>query len=113
MPGGWGQQYYPQTKPEMCGEAVACLVFGIASVFFNSFFLLPSIAAIILGIVALTKIRKHPERYGGKALAIVGLVLGIVFFIIFLFAIIFLVRMASNPELMRAFEHYIHELEQI
>nr|WP_051527312.1 DUF4190 domain-containing protein [[Eubacterium] cellulosolvens] len=112
-PNAYGQAPYMQPKPQMCGEAVASLVLAIASVFLNSFLMIPSILAVVFGIVALVKIRKNPGRYGGKGLAIAGIIVGVLFFLLFLFAYILLFKMMSNPELWRAFEEYVKQLEQI
>jgi type II secretory pathway pseudopilin PulG len=53
------------------GKAIASLVCGIFT-----FFLPASIAAIILGHISLSDIRKSAGRVGGKGIAITGLVLG-------------------------------------
>jgi hypothetical protein len=53
------------------GKAIASLVCGIFT-----FFLPASIAAIILGHISLSEIRKSAGRIGGKGIAITGLVLG-------------------------------------
>ncbi len=57
------------------GLAVAALVFGLIG-----FITCPvvGIIAVILGIVALTKANRHPQRYGGKGLAIGGICTGAV-----------------------------------
>jgi Domain of unknown function (DUF4190)/zinc-ribbon domain len=53
------------------GKAIASLICGIFT-----FFLPASIAAIILGHISLSEIRKSAGRIGGQGLAITGLVLG-------------------------------------
>lgn len=53
------------------GKAIASLVCGIFT-----FFLPASIAAIILGHISLSEIRKSAGRIGGRGLATTGLVLG-------------------------------------
>ena len=40
--------------------------------------------AIYLGIKSLTKIKKYPDKYGGKAFAVIGAVLGAVVYITYL-----------------------------
>jgi hypothetical protein len=57
------------------GMAVASLVCGIAGLLLIEL-AIPSVLAIIFGIVALTKIKKYPDRYGQKTLAILGIVFG-------------------------------------
>ncbi len=63
----------PMPAPEVptSGKAIASLVCGIFT-----FFLPASIAAIILGHLSLSDIRKSAGRLGGRGAAIVGLVLG-------------------------------------
>ena len=60
---------------------------AISSFFFGMTFLIPLInlifgfLAIIIGLRALSKIRKDPEAYGGKWLAIAGISLGAMVYI--------------------------------
>lgn len=113
-PNFYGQAPYMQPqKAQMCGEAIASLVFSIVSVFLNSFLMIPSILAVVFGIVALVKIRKSQGRLGGKGLAIAGIIVGVIFFLLFLFAYILLFRMMNDPALWKAFEEYVKQLEQL
>jgi Domain of unknown function (DUF4190)/zinc-ribbon domain len=57
--------------PPTSGKAIASLICGIFT-----FFLPASIAAIILGHISLSEIRKSAGRIGGQGIAITGLVLG-------------------------------------
>ena len=54
------------------------MVVGVVGLVVGTFCLgpIPGIAALILGLVALNQIKKSPEKYGGKPLAIIGVVLG-------------------------------------
>ncbi len=61
----------PNTKRK--GLAIASLIFGIIG---TTAFSTGSIIAIICGYIALSKIKKQPDVYGGKKNAIAGLVLG-------------------------------------
>ena len=58
--------------PVTSNLAIACLVCGITGLFL----VLPSIAAIILGIKALKNIGKSNGQLTGKGLAIAGLIMG-------------------------------------
>src|SRR5262249_18850197 len=61
--------------------AVAALVLGALSVLAMldwSLAVIP-LAAVILGVVALRKIRRQPQEYTGRGIAIVGIALGILF----------------------------------
>jgi type IV pilus assembly protein PilA len=61
------------------GLAITALVLGIASYPLMCAFglgLVPAIAAVVCGIVALVKVNRYPAQYGGKGFAIAGLVTG-------------------------------------
>ena len=45
---------------------------------------LPGIAALILGLVALSQIKKDPDKYGGKPFAIAGVAIGAVSILFYL-----------------------------
>lgn len=64
---------YPQMKKN-AGLAVASLIVGIISFLTLSFVGIGAITGIVLGIAALSKIRKNPEQYGGQGMAIAGLI---------------------------------------
>lgn len=61
----------------LCTPAVASLVLGVLSglAFLDPWLGLIPFAAILLGFVALRKIRAHPDEYTGRALAVIGLVM--------------------------------------
>jgi len=71
----------PMSTPASGGErssgmAIASLVFGV-----SAFIVLPligAIPAIVLGHIALTRVRRDPVSYGGKSSATAGLILGYV-----------------------------------
>jgi len=56
------------------GLSIASLIFGIIGT--APLLSTASIVAIILGHISLSKIKKSPEKYSGKGLAMVGLILG-------------------------------------
>jgi hypothetical protein len=60
------------------GLAIASMIVGLLGVFTGWFCLgpLPGIAAVILGLVALSQIKRTPDKVGGKPFAIVGIVSG-------------------------------------
>jgi hypothetical protein len=60
------------------GIAIASLVCGIIGGMYSS----ASIPAIICGHISLSKIKKYPLKYGGKGMAITGLILGYIGFIL-------------------------------
>ena len=65
-------------QPPNKSLATAAMVIGIISVTVGwmCFGPIPAIAAIIMGGVALSQIKKNPERIGGKQFAVVGVVTG-------------------------------------
>ena len=81
--------------PPTSGKAIASLVCGIFT-----FFLPASIAAIILGHMSLSEIRKSAGRIGGQGIAITGLVLGYLGVVIIPFILI--VAAVAIPNLLRA-----------
>jgi len=66
-------EYRPGTPARNSGMALASLILGILSLFL---WLLTSIAAIITGHMALSRIQKSSGQLSGKGLAVAGLVLG-------------------------------------
>jgi hypothetical protein len=71
---------YPAVRQQQQQTTIGLLslIFGLASITIGWLCLgLPmGILAIILGFVALSQVRKNPTQYGGKPLAIVGMVTG-------------------------------------
>jgi len=70
------------------GMAVTALVIGILNILLFGLFGLGAIAGVIIGFLALGKIRKAPTEYGGKGMAIAGLTLSGLSVIMSFFAII-------------------------
>lgn len=61
------------------------MVLGLVSITVGwccSFGVLTGPIALILGIVALVQIKNEPAKYGGKGLAIAGVILGALYFVI-------------------------------
>jgi len=85
---------YPRQQPSQ-GLAVASMIIGAIGLL-GGFCLgpIPGIVALILGLVALSQIKKAPDRNGGKPLAIVGIVTGS--FTIFFYGLIFLIAIIGN-----------------
>ena len=80
-------------QPENRGLAIAAMVVGIISVTVGWLCLgpIPGIAAIIMGAVALSQIKKTPDRVGGKPMAVVGVVTGSITVLIYAGIMIFYV----------------------
>lgn len=66
----------PPAQPLKQGMAITSLVLGIVGC--CVFPVLPSIAAAILGGIAMKKAKAEPHEYGGHGMALAGLILGII-----------------------------------
>jgi hypothetical protein len=66
------------TRPAQQGLAVGSLIFGIISITFGWICGGPifGLLAVVLGGVALTQIKKNPQQYTGKPIAVAGLITG-------------------------------------
>jgi hypothetical protein len=71
--------------------AFASLILGIIAVFFMAAGLLPGLPAIICGHKAVSRTKRFPDKYGGRGMAIVGLILGYIMSAISLTFIIYLI----------------------
>jgi hypothetical protein len=85
--------------PQQKGMSVASLVLGICSFFF---LFLTAIPAIIIGHIALNRANKSPAAYGGRGMAIAGLVLGYVGMVLSLVAGIACLAALMLPALAKA-----------
>jgi len=72
--------------------ALASMITGIAGlVLAGCFGPFPGIVALVLGLVALSQIKKSPEKFGGKPFATAGVIIGgitVVFYVLFILWII-------------------------
>ena len=75
--------FRPPPQPQT-GLAVASLVLGLVSITVGWCYvgMLTSPVAIIMGIIALVQIKNNPTQYGGKPLAITGIVTGILYAVV-------------------------------
>jgi type IV pilus assembly protein PilA len=73
------QTQYAGYQPEASqGLAITSLVSGILNFLFLGIFVVTTIAGIVISVLALKKINRDPRHYGGKSLAVGGLVMNIV-----------------------------------
>jgi len=83
---------------EKKGMAIASLVCGLLF-WFSIPGLICSVLAIIFGIVQLNNIKKTPKKYGGKGMAIAGVVLGsvgiLLWILLLVLSAVFVGRMAA------------------
>lgn len=86
---------YVGKRPVSQNLAIASLITGIAGfVLSGCLGPFPGIVALVLGIVALSQAKKSPEVFGGKPMAIAGIVIGSVT-ILFYVALLLWVILAS------------------
>jgi len=71
--------------------AIASMILGLVSVTIGLCCyvgVLTAPVAMVLGFVALSQIKKNPEQYSGKPMAIVGIVSGALYFVILVLIIL-------------------------
>ena len=69
----------PSAAPPSRDLAIVSLGLGIFSLLCGTITLgIASIGGIVTGIIALVRARNEPERYGGRGLAIAGIVISVV-----------------------------------
>jgi type II secretory pathway pseudopilin PulG len=74
---GAAPDYFGAPPKKRKGHAVASLVIGITGFCTFGLFLIGSVVGTILGIVALSRERREPATYGGRGMAIAGIVLNV------------------------------------
>lgn len=96
MAPGWQPPPAPRyAVAQQQGLSVASLILGIFTVTFGWCYvgILTGPIAIILGIISLIQIKNNPERNTGKPMAVAGIVMGAVYFVLIAIFIIFAVLM--------------------
>jgi hypothetical protein len=68
----------PAATPRLSGMAITAMVMGILAIPLGcvAVGVILGLVALILGIVSLTRINREPQRFGGKAYALIGIVTG-------------------------------------
>lgn len=82
-PGPWtppsppAMPYLPRTQQPTQNLALASMITAIAGLLAAGCLgPIPGIVALVLGLVALSQIKKSPEKYGGKPFATAGVIIG-------------------------------------
>ena len=70
----YNQMSYPKASPPRKGLAITSLILGIISIPTLGLLVVGAIVSIILGILALRNANNNPTQYGGKGLAIAGII---------------------------------------
>ena len=114
----YSTHYHPSDQPEgeQKGLAIFALILGIVSFLTFSLFLVGAIVGIVVSSKAMGRARREPWQYGGRGLAIAGLVLSIVS-LTSIIPILF-IAVISIPNLMASYRaanegSAIHSLRQI
>ena len=97
-PGPWtpppppSAPYLPRTQKPVQSLALASMITAIAGLLMAGCFgPIPGVVALVLGLVALSQIKKSPEKYGGKPFATAGVIIGgvtILFYVLILLWVI-------------------------
>ena len=96
-PGPWtpppppAPQYVPIPTQKSQGLAIASMITGLAGIVIGCFGPVPGIAALVMGLVALSQIKRSPEQFGGKPYATAGVIIGSIsafFFLVFILWVI-------------------------
>ena len=111
----YGQQGYggvPQNGQKTNVFAIVSLVQGILSAFLNLIlFFIPSVLAIVFGILGIMQIRQDPNQKG-KGMAITGLILGAIFLALTVLLFVFSIYLMNhNPEFSQMVQEMIREIE--
>lgn len=97
-PGAWTPPPPPYQPPKQPSQslALASMIIGIVGILVGGCFgPIPGIIALVLGLTALSQIKKSPELVGGKPYATAGVVIGAISIVFYLLLIIwFVIAMA-------------------
>lgn len=66
-----------QSEGQQKGLAIAALILGIVSLFTFGLLVVGAVVGIVLAVKAMSRVRTEPWRYGGRTIAIAGLVLSV------------------------------------
>ena len=108
----YGYPYGQYGQPmRTSGYAVASFLLGIASPFLNSFYMAPSVLAIVFGVLGVLQCNRQSEVYKGKWMAVTGIVLGGVFLLIYLVLFYYAFRLLQDPEFYSFFQEYMEQVQ--
>ena len=113
---GYNRQQIPVYAPQQAGlrkyntYAVWALVCGGLASFLNGLVFVPSILAIVFGIVALVQTRRNAQLYKGSWMAVAGLLFGIFFLIVYGYVFHMIFQAVQNPETLEQLQQYLKEI---
>lgn len=100
-PGAWSPPAppaYPHQRPPQAsqGLALASMITSLAGLLLAGCFgPIPGAAGLILGIVALTQIKKSPEKFTGRPFALAGIIVGSITIAFYVLLMIWFAAMAA------------------
>jgi hypothetical protein len=101
-PGPWSPPpppsapYLPRTQGPSQNLALASMITAIAGLLMAGCFgPIPGIIALVLGLVALSQIKKSPEKFGGKPFATAGVIIGGISVLFYVFFLIWVILSAT------------------
>ena len=112
----FGGQYppygYPQNGQMQRYNAFALwsLVFGLLASFLNGLIFIPSVIAIVFGIIGIVQTGKNPGMFRGKWMAVAGLIFGVFFLIIYGYVFRMVFQAVQNPETFQQLQQYLQEI---
>ena len=97
-PGAWQPPpppYQPPRQQPAQGLALASMIIAIVGLLVGGCFgPIPGIVALVLGLTALSQIKKSPDQVGGKPYAIAGIIVGAISIVFYLLIIIWFLLMS-------------------
>ena len=97
-PGAWQPPpppYQPPRQQQSQGLALASMIVGIVGFLMGGCFgPIPGIVALVLGLTALSQIKKSPDQVGGKPYAMAGVIVGAISIVFYLLLIIWFLLMS-------------------
>jgi hypothetical protein len=83
-------------QPPSQALALASMITALAGWVVGCFGPLPGIAALIMGLMALSQMKKSPERVGGRPLAWIGVAIGGVTVLVYLGLILYFIALFAS-----------------
>ena len=108
---GYGMQQNTQVRYNTF--ALWSLVFGFLSSFLNGLVFIPSIIAIVFAVIGLIQISKNPGAFKGRWMAIVGLIFGVAFLVVYGYVFHIVFQAVQNPETFEQLQQYLKEINAV
>ena len=90
--------------------AMWSLILGVAAAFLNGFVFIPSVLAIVFGIIGIVQIKRDPAAFKGIWMAVAGLVLSVIFIIFYGYVFHIAIQIAQDPNKLQQLQDYMREI---